>query len=209
MSSAIDVVTFQFLLAELKGVRAEEVEGDRVNSARDLDLLADDSIVGNSDKMLFHMKELVASIEDPNLIQNPFVMTKLDLNSTLDFNFDDYQGTTKKKRQRQGSQVASNEELASLAQSAGVIDTNSDEKSMGDVYMDGFKEDDSDEDFEKKLQMQQNNKDALYPRLKQKQFRANIPSLLEVSCNAVEVIRLRHLLIELLIQREDLSRVYR
>ena len=50
--------------------------------------------------MLFHMKELVASIEDPNLIQNPFVMTKLDLNSTLDFNFDDYQGTTKKKRQR-------------------------------------------------------------------------------------------------------------
>lgn len=80
---------------------------------------------------------------------------------------------------------------------------------MGDVYMDGFKEDDSDEDFEKKLQMQQNNKDALYPRLKQKQFRANIPSLLEVSCNAVEVIRLRHLLIELLIQREDLSRVYR
>lgn len=100
MSSAIDVVTFQFLLAELKGVRAEEVEGDRVNSARDLDLLADDSIIGNSDKMLFHMKELVASIEDPNLIQNPFVMTKLDLNSTLDFNFDDYQGTTKKKRQR-------------------------------------------------------------------------------------------------------------
>ena len=93
MSAALDVVTFQFLLAELKGVRAEEVEGGRVSSARDLDLLADDSIVGNSDKMLFHMKELVASIEDPNLIQNPFVMTKLDLNSTHDFNFDDYQGT--------------------------------------------------------------------------------------------------------------------
>ena len=153
MSSAIDVVTFQFLLAELKGVRSEEVEGDRITSARDLDLLADDSIVGNSDKMLFHMKELVASIEDPNLIQNPFVMTKLDLNSANDFNFDDYQGSVKKKRPRQGSQVASAEEFASLEQSAGIIDTNSDEKSMGDVYMDGFKEEDSDEDFEKKLQM--------------------------------------------------------
>jgi len=75
--------------------------------------------------------------------------------------------------------------------------------------MDGFKEDDSDEDFEKKLQMQQNNKDAMYPRLKQKQFRANIPSLLEISCNAVEVIRLRHLLIDILIQREDLCHVYK
>ena len=39
----------------------------------------------------------------------------------------------------------------------------------------------------------------MYPRLKQKQFRANIPSLLEISCNAVEVIRLRHLLIEVLV----------
>ena len=98
MSAAIDLVTFQFLLAELKGVRAEEVEGDRVNSARDLELIADDSIVSNSDKMLFHMKELVASIEDPNLIQNPFVMTKLDLKSCEEFDFDTYQGTTKKKK---------------------------------------------------------------------------------------------------------------
>lgn len=103
MSAALDVVTFQFLLAELKGVRAEEVEGDRINSARDLDLLADDSIVSNSDKMLFHMKELVASIEDPNLTQNPFVMTKLDLKSCEEFNFDDYQGTTKKKKTKAGS----------------------------------------------------------------------------------------------------------
>ena len=49
----------------------------------------------------------------------------------------------------------------------------------------------------------------MYPRLKQKKFRANIPSLLEVSCNCIEVIRLRHLLIDTLIQREDLSQVYK
>lgn len=55
-----------------------------------MDLLTDDSILGNSDKMLFHMKELVATIEDPNLVQNPFVMTKLDLNSINEFPFDEY-----------------------------------------------------------------------------------------------------------------------
>ena len=90
MSSALDVVTLQFLHAELKGVRAEEVEGDRINSPRELELICDDSILSNSDKMLFHMKELVASIEDPDLIQNPFVMTKLDLKTIQDFPFDDY-----------------------------------------------------------------------------------------------------------------------
>jgi hypothetical protein len=56
-----------------------------------------------------------------------------------------------------------------------------------------------DDDFNKKLKMQAANKDAQYPRLKQKKFRPNIPSLLEISCNAVEVMRLRSLLIELLI----------
>ena len=65
MSAALEVVTLQFLQAELRGVRAEEMEGDRVNSSRELDLISDDSIIGNSDKMMFHMKELVASIEDP------------------------------------------------------------------------------------------------------------------------------------------------
>ena len=90
MSSALDVVALQFLHAELKTIRAEELEGDRITSSKDMDLLTDDSILGNSDKMLFHMKELVATIEDPSLIQNPFVMTKLDLNSVSDFPFDDY-----------------------------------------------------------------------------------------------------------------------
>lgn len=92
MSAALDVVTFQFLHAELKAVRAEAVEGDRVNSARDLDLLADDSILGNSDKMLFHMKELIAQCEDPELTQNPFVISKLDLKTVDSFDFQAFQG---------------------------------------------------------------------------------------------------------------------
>ena len=54
------------------------------------------------------------------------------------------------------------ERLASLEGSAGILDTGSDEKSIGDVYMDGMKEESSDDenDFEKKLKMQQANKDA-------------------------------------------------
>ena len=38
------------------------------------------------------MKELVASVEDPNLNQNPFVMTKLDLKTVKEFDFEIYQG---------------------------------------------------------------------------------------------------------------------
>ena len=148
----MDVVIFQFLLSELKIVRSEEVEGDRMTSARDLDLLQDDSIISNSDKMLFHMKELVASIEDPNLNQNPFVMTKLDIRTINDFNFDDYQGIGNKKGGRHSSMMGSTEHMASAA-SAGIVDTNSDERSIGDVYMEGFKEEDSDEEFGKKLAM--------------------------------------------------------
>ena len=41
--------------------------------------------------MLFHTKELIASIEDPNMIQNPIVMTKIDLDTVSEFNFDNHQ----------------------------------------------------------------------------------------------------------------------
>ena len=186
------------------------MEGDRVNSSRELDLISDDSIIGNSDKMMFHMKELVASIEDPQLNQNPFVMTKLDLKTARDFEFDDYQGADKtKKNLKLESQESIQEVAASVQNSAAALDTGSDQKSIGDVYMDGFKDEDSDEDFNKKLAMQEKNKDGMYPRLKQKKFRANVPSLLEISCNGVEVVRLRCLLIDVLVQREDLIRVYK
>ena len=38
--------------------------------------------------MLFFIKELIASAEDPNLIQNPFVLTKIDMKTLKDFDFD-------------------------------------------------------------------------------------------------------------------------
>jgi len=61
-----------------------------------------------------------------------------------------------------GSEQGSMERLASLEGSAGILDTGSEDKSIGDVYMDGMKDESSDDenDFEKKLKMQQANKDA-------------------------------------------------
>ena len=52
-----------------------------------MEVLQDTSILGNSDKMLFYTKELVASAEDPALVQNPFVLTKIDLQTIRDFDF--------------------------------------------------------------------------------------------------------------------------
>lgn len=149
MSAALDVVTLQFLHAELKALRAEELGGDRVTSARDLSLIEDDSIVGNSDKMLFHMKELVASIEDPSLIQNPFVMTKLDLKTINDFNFDEYQGNEKdsQRLKSQGS-VTESQTLNDTkeAAAAALNSSQSDEKSIEDTYMAGLAIDDESDD---------------------------------------------------------------
>lgn len=51
--------------------------------------MQDDSILGNSDKMLFHTKELVAVISDPKLLGNPIIMTRLDLETITEFDFDE------------------------------------------------------------------------------------------------------------------------
>mgnify|MGYP006950426700 CR=1 FL=1 len=56
--------------------------------SRDLEVIEDSSILGSSEKMLFFIKELIASAEDPNLIQNPFVLTKIDMKTIMDFDFD-------------------------------------------------------------------------------------------------------------------------
>ncbi len=75
------------MLAELKAVK-DEVRGNQVMQSRDLEIIEDDSILGNPEKMLFFIKELIASAEDPNLIQNPFVLTKIDLQTLMQFDFD-------------------------------------------------------------------------------------------------------------------------
>lgn len=65
-----------------------------------------------------------------------------------------------------------------------------------------------DDDFSKKQKLHERNKNKGYPRLKQKFMRPNIPSMLEICCNSVEVLRLRHLLVEAYNQRSVLVNVY-
>lgn len=87
VASMYELVTLEFMLAELRAVKAES-NGSQVVSSKDLDIIEDQSVIGNSEKMYFLIKELAASHEDSSLIQNPIIFTKLDLRSLLDFNFD-------------------------------------------------------------------------------------------------------------------------
>jgi hypothetical protein len=61
-----NLIALEFLLAELRAVKAE-MKGDIAMQSRDLEVIEDSSILGNSEKMLFFIKELIASAEDPNL----------------------------------------------------------------------------------------------------------------------------------------------
>lgn len=51
------------------------------------------------------------------------------------------------------------------------------------------------DDNEKKAQLHKKEKDFRYPRLKKKKVRLNIPSMLQLCCNGVEAMRLRHCLV--------------
>lgn len=92
-----NLITVEFMLAELRAVRAE-LRGDQAMQARDLDVIEDMSILGNPEKMLFFIKELSAAAEDPNLIQNPFVLTKIDMQTLVDFDFDSVQSKKFRKK---------------------------------------------------------------------------------------------------------------
>ena len=75
----------------------------------------------------------------------------------------------------------------------------SDERSINDVYMKHMAQESSDDEADKRMKLQQMSKESKQPRLKQKKLRINIPSLLEIGCNSVEVIRLRGLLIDMMV----------
>ena len=53
--------------------------------------------------MLFFTKELIAAGEDPNMIQNPFVLTKIDMKTIRDFNFEQVQGAAFKSKPKKRS----------------------------------------------------------------------------------------------------------
>ena len=100
------------------------------------------------------------------------MLTKIDMQTIIDFNFDLLQSKKFKKK--------------------GV------EKSLHADADESVEQDESEDadDFAKKQKLHERNKDKGYPRLRQKQVRPNIPSMLEVCCSSIEVLRLRNALVE-------------
>ena len=76
------------MLSELRAIKAE-ARGDNIVSSRDMELIEDTSVLGNSENMLFFMKELSASHEDSTIIKDPAIITKLDIGTMMNFNFDE------------------------------------------------------------------------------------------------------------------------
>lgn len=62
MASSLELSAYKMLLAELKVVQNED--NLYLDKSEGMQYLEDDSIVGNSDKMLFFAKELAASGEE-------------------------------------------------------------------------------------------------------------------------------------------------
>lgn len=81
------------------------------------------------------------------------------------------------------------------------------EEDIADAYYKAMSTE-ADQDFERRQKLHQKEKDARYPRLKQKAMRLNIPSLMQLCCNGVEAMRLRHVLVQTIIQREVLAKVF-
>jgi len=60
----------------------------------------------------------------------------------------------------------------------------------------------------RKQKLLERGKEKLYPRLKQKIMRSNVPNMLEICCNSIEAMRLRSVLVDCIVQRETLHKVY-
>ena len=70
--------------------------------------------------------------------------------------------------------------------------------------IDGMSSDESDEEFSRKKEIHERKKQSLYPKLRGRTTRPDIPSMLEIMCNCVEVMRLRNILVSTLHQRDVL-----
>ena len=168
LSTALEKCSYDLLLAELKTVQGED--GLVLDRPRGMDLLDDDSVVGNPDKVLFFTKELAASAEDPAKAQNPFVIGKLDIDSVEAFDFSPFQGYI-------GAPTS------------------------------GFHEDNQGK--EQAVKVTKRNFGRFYPTVRERTTRGlTYPTMLTLSCNAVEVVRLRHCLLMTLEQAIVLEEVF-
>ena len=83
MTTALEIATYRYFISELKLVKGEKTLS--IDPPIGMNYIEDDSILGNSDKMLFFTKELVASAEDELASHNPYILTKMNLKTIDNF----------------------------------------------------------------------------------------------------------------------------
>lgn len=167
LTTALELCTLSELRNQLRLVE----EGGRKERPRGIERIEDDEILGNSDKMLFYSKELQASAQDQDAAHNPFVVSKLDLQSIESFNFDKFQG-----------------------------------------YVDISAPAEGDKDAEyaaRRVKVNQQSFGRFYPLMKEHDNALKMPSLLTMSSNAIEVMRLRNQLLMTLEQADILKKIYK
>ena len=72
----------------LKNASAQlHIAKSKFEVAEGTQLIEDDSIVGNSDRMFFYAKELIVSSTDMTHSHNPYLITKLDMQTLDNFDF--------------------------------------------------------------------------------------------------------------------------
>jgi hypothetical protein len=169
--SALELCTYRYLHAELKMVKGY-ADMSIEPPVPGLNYLEDDSIVGNSDKMLFYAKEFAASGEDEQATHNPYVLTKLNLKTISNYSFEAFQKLL--------------QENSSLADALNSHDDN----------------------LSKRRKIAQHHAYLFFPKLKARAQKIFIPSMLFLTCNSLEVLRLRQLLLQSIEQRLILEKVY-
>ena len=90
----------KFILAELKLLKEKKKS---INVDNGINYIEDDSIVGNPERMLFYCKEFVATESDESSSHNPYIMSKLNLNTIRNFPFDVFQMALQEERALQSS----------------------------------------------------------------------------------------------------------
>lgn len=85
-ASCLEISTYRYILSELKVVKGELTHF--VKPPTGINYIEDDSIVGNPDKMLFYTKEFLASENDEQSSHNPYILTKLNLKTIENFEFE-------------------------------------------------------------------------------------------------------------------------
>ena len=89
MASCLELSALKVLNQQLRELDNDESAHFGV-SEKGLEHISDNEILGTSDKMLFYSKELFASVEDERSSHNPFVISKLDMQTIRKFNFENY-----------------------------------------------------------------------------------------------------------------------